>query len=566
MAQLVQHVLGLVTILLIVITCKEVFSSWRAGLCAGTLYTLSGTPLFFEGEILIVTFFTFLCTLLLFLIIKALNSEGKSQWGWWLSCGVAHALAAQARPNILLFLPIYIILCFFLYIRERKTCSSLMPMIAVVSWFAVQGLFGFVNQAQSGHYQFTTSAGGINFYLGNRPGADGLVPRQPSSVTYSEEYLDSIQVFARQDYQRRMLEQNETPSTDPSDISRFWIHQTFKEVNGEYTHFFKQFMRKTLLLLSYREFANNKSLSFIKTHESYILKFLFPGWWLLLLLVPFGIFHAHRSGNTSGLLTLCVYILLMSTSIILFFVNARFRLPIWPALAILSGGGCLEIYGAIKRKSYRLLSLESIPAILLLPLIFVNWLKVPADDHSRDFFFRSIAYYETGRYEEALGDAKRGLELDPSNMDLLFQLGNSQYASGKFEDALQSYQEYAKENPEEYRVWNNLGATCESLNLYERALTSYEKAFTINPQHYSSQINYGLLAIKLQRTELLEASLNKFEERFGQTPEIISLKALLAYVENDRERFEELTADLERNGSNSWKRMFDEFNEFRENE
>ena len=46
-------------------------------------------------------------------------------------------------------------------------------------------------------------SGGVNFYLGNKQNADGMVPRQDRRVTHGDEYRDSVQVFAREEYARR---------------------------------------------------------------------------------------------------------------------------------------------------------------------------------------------------------------------------------------------------------------------------------------------------------------------------------------------------------------------------
>ncbi|MDX1632341.1 MAG: glycosyltransferase family 39 protein, partial [Thermoanaerobaculia bacterium] len=99
-----QHLLGIGAGLLVAWIAVRLSGSRRAGFGAGLLYLLAGPPLYFEGERLITTLFTFLMVGVLAALVRA--EKRPENPGRWILAGLVAALAAMARPNALVVLPV----------------------------------------------------------------------------------------------------------------------------------------------------------------------------------------------------------------------------------------------------------------------------------------------------------------------------------------------------------------------------------------------------------------------------------------------------------------------------
>ena len=300
LAVLAQHLLGVATAVLVAALAIRLHRRPAAGALAGGLYVFAGPPLYFEGELLITALFTFLVTALLWVLSRA--DLDRKATPWWLAAGLLTGLAAQARPNVLLLLAAFPAAAL---LHRRPGIGSpgardriLLPALAVAGAGAVLLAFAAVQSRWVGRFQLLPTAGGINFYLGNKAGADGMIPRQDESVTYGEEYRDSVQVFAVEHYREGLGTDGGTEGPiDPAAVSRYWTARTVDEIRGDPRRWLGLMGRKILYLAWNREIPNNKNYAFIRDEESELLRRLPVRWWLLLALAPLGLAHARRRGD-----------------------------------------------------------------------------------------------------------------------------------------------------------------------------------------------------------------------------------------------------------------------------
>ena len=107
LAMLAQHALGIGTAILVALIGARLFRNHLCGLAGGFLYLLAGPPLYFEGELLITSSYTFLIIVTLYLHMRAVEAGPRQAWWLWILCGALTALTAQARANMLIFLGIF---------------------------------------------------------------------------------------------------------------------------------------------------------------------------------------------------------------------------------------------------------------------------------------------------------------------------------------------------------------------------------------------------------------------------------------------------------------------------
>lgn len=349
-------------------------------------------PLSFEGEILTEASYTFLVAAILLLHACAADAAGwKSGW-LWLAGGALAALAAQARVNILVIMAVYPSLAAWHWWRTRQA-SALLPLLGLVGALAMAIPWGVFNMRQSGYFHLLPGAGGINLYLHNRRGANGIELKEDQRIPISADYEDSIEVLGRTGYEAAMREQHRAPDTDPMAVSRYWTHRALEEIKADPAHWFKLLERKLFMTFWNVETPNLKSFAF-ERQEYVLLRCLPVRWVVLLMLAPAGIWAAAKWGNRTALFIVLTYLLLYSGTNLLFGFCDRYRYPVWPAMAVLAGGGLLAVIEMFcLRRAKTVLALLAGMA-LMAAISLPNWPGIKLPSFSRDYLFRSMAWYK----------------------------------------------------------------------------------------------------------------------------------------------------------------------------
>ncbi len=503
-----QHLLGVATAVLAAALAIRLYRRPAAGAVAGALYALAGPPLFFEGELLITGLFTFLATAQLWILSHAGVAERDVPlarlWSddvvWWLAAGLWTGLAAQARPNMLLFLAAYPAAA--VIIRQGRLARRLvLAAVALAGAFAVLAAFGVLNQRLTGRFQLAGGSGGVNFYLGNKLGADGMIPRQDRRVTYGDEYRDSVQVFAEQLYREEVFRLRASGATNdatagPEEVSRYWLGRAVEDIAGDPGRWLALLGRKLLFLTWNHEIPNNKSYEFIRGEESKLLILLPVRWWLLLSFAVLGFLYALRHGDRSSLFWVTAFLALHGLGVVLFFVNSRYRIPMWPAMAVLAAGGLLSLVETLKRRSLPDSAIAVATVAGLAAISGVNWLRVEPPTFARDHFFRSLASMQKGRLEEARADARASVAIDPVAPASRFHLGNVELAFGDDDLAYRHYRVAAHLSPDEPRILNNLGVVIERRNRPGLAYRQYLRALEVAGDYAPALVNAALLELR----------------------------------------------------------------------
>ncbi len=540
----VQHLLGVATA--VMTGAVGYLAAGRrpmAALAAGLLYAFAPPPVFFEGKLLIATMMTFLVAAMLLLGVVALSRPPATAWRWWVASGVVAALAAQARPNILLFFPLFGLVPLALLWRDRAP-ARLWMLLAVPALLAIQAGFGLVNQWQSGRYQFVTSAGGINFYVGNNAKADGMIPRAAHTTTYEGEYRDSIAVFAEVEYQLLAEQRGFTPSDDPDAVSDFWYAETWRQIGDAPQRWIGLMARKTLLAFGNYEIPNGESFHFTAREESLLLRLMPVRWAVLMLLLPAGAVFAWRGGSREVLLFLSIFTAIYAASFILFFVNSRFRIPLWPGMCALGGAGLVGLSEAWRAGRWRAIAPTAVTGAVLAALSVSSASLVTGElarDHdSRSFFFRSVAYYENREFQKAWDNMERAVAIKEPTGDMMLHWGNVEYGLGNYEAAIERYEESLRLEPGEPRTYNNIGAALEELGRPAEAHAAYLAALELSPRHRTALVNAALLELRAgridQAAERLEIALDVLST--GNDVALLVARGLLAAEHGDQPAME----------------------------
>jgi len=120
---------GILTIVLVFLIGKKVFGN-RSGLVAALIYTVWDRPNTTEKSIFAISLITFLCSLILYLVIKAEETK-KRKWFFFLGCALGFSLSLHYQ----MLIPIALIV-FRVWWKDRKYFLAIvLPLI--ISWLPI---------------------------------------------------------------------------------------------------------------------------------------------------------------------------------------------------------------------------------------------------------------------------------------------------------------------------------------------------------------------------------------------------------------------------------------------
>jgi tetratricopeptide (TPR) repeat protein len=535
-ARMIQFLIGSLSCVLIYFLGKRIFNN-RTAVIAGGMAAFYGVLIYFEGELLIPVLLVFLD--LLFLLALFWAHEKRSSW-WWFLCGALLGLSALARPNIML---VGTGIFLWILLRSKKN-SKVVSKSAVYAGFFILGAVLVIspvtlrNYIKGDDFVLIASQGGMNFYIGNNPQSDGVSAILPGArTTWWGSYEDGI----------RMAEESTQKSLKPSEVSNFWYKQGFKFAADEPLTFLKLMVKKLALFWNGNELSNNLDLYFF-ARMSPIMKPLiwhFFVYFPLGLIVPLaivGIILAHK--NKKDVLILEIFLFLYMLSVILFFVTARYRVPVLPVLILFSAFSLDRFSSMIKKGDF--LRFGKYVLIFLVIMIPAN-IQIPgysSANPGQAHYSLGALYSQKGNRVKAKEEFNRALICNPNLGDAAINLGciygdegNRELALEYFQKALQigtdsafvffnigilyhnqDFLDQAKENyylslsirEDNPKVHYLLGEIYFKQGMVERALSEYESTLKYDPQHAMAFYRRGMINRQLGKTIEAISNLENF--------------------------------------------------------
>ncbi|TVP79867.1 MAG: hypothetical protein EA353_05205 [Puniceicoccaceae bacterium] len=304
-----------------------------AGYLGALLYAVYPVALYFAGQVLDITFaITLFLAGVYVLLLSGKPTTRRRVLLWALLAGVVGGLAVLARPN---FLPAVIgfpLAALFLAAPYRfgRALASLAGLVLAL------GLQGGVNYKLSGELRLMPWQGAYNLYAANRSGANGKYYTQKVS----------FERIAAGDNSTRMesewLYREQAGADAPRSVAAMdahWRAELIQEIRAAPLAWVGLMGRKTLYLFNDWEQYNNLTYAYHKARWPH-LRWNPLGWGLLLIAAGGGLYFGYRRMDRPVAYALGLLILAYAAGLLLFFVSARFRLPLVPFLCI-AAGGCL---------------------------------------------------------------------------------------------------------------------------------------------------------------------------------------------------------------------------------
>lgn len=337
-AHLIQFILGALSCVLIYFIGQACFET-KVGILAGGLAALYWPFIYFEGELLPPVLLIFLSLNFCLQFIYYLKS--KKLVPIFLS-GLGLGLAALTQPNILLagwsVCPLFILLPLVRAYPRRdfstiKSGLAALVLFIVGSWISMAPV-AMYNYSLEKEWVLVSHNGGLNFYIGNSPASERAIDIRPG-----EEWLNFAQ----------LPEMNQAhPNLSGAAYARFWYQKSFTYFQQEPWAFTKNMVKKGLQFFHAYEFKRNLDLYFFKAKYSTLLKLPLPGIGFILPLGLIGIWLTFRKSTWRRWLT--IFVLIYALSVNIFFVTARYRLPMMPIFILFAAAAILQFIEFFRKK------------------------------------------------------------------------------------------------------------------------------------------------------------------------------------------------------------------------
>ena len=509
-----QSCLGALSCALVAHATWRLFSR-RAGIVAGCVMAVYAPAVFFDGLIQKTALDASLTSLALWIVSGIITREGS--WHPWVWLGLVMGALSLTRENALALVAVLGV--WALWLPSAKAESDLdaarhatpapvsrhARLLAFATGLAILLVpVAARNAAVGGGFYLTTSQFGPNLYLGNNPRTDGTAGSLLAGRGSAE-------------YERRdatdLAERAMGRTLTPGEVSEYWTRQSLEFIRTQPGAWMRLMVRKVALLWNTAEVFDTES------QESYAewSPLLAAGSWVgnFGILVPLAVFGGIVSWRwRARLWILYLLIAAYATSVVVFFIYARYRFPLVPMLMVFAGIGLTDGVAFLRTRTRA--QLASMAAVLTGVVVVTHWPLLDRRDmravteHNIGAALQSEGQLDAAieRYRRAVaikdtyvpsysnmgaallerGDAAgaidaytRALAIDPSFGDAHFNLGNAWLAQGNPGAAVPHFRSALAATPEAVDVLTNLGIALASSGQVMDGVARLEAAVRLAP-------------------------------------------------------------------------------------
>ena len=511
--RLVQALLGSVNCVLIYFLGRQIFSG-AVGLAAAGLAAIYGPLLFFDAEFLPPVLAVLLDLLLLLSLPWAISPVRR------LVPGLLFGLSALCVANILLFLPFA--LCWLLWQdgnlpwqqRLLRALPLLLGALLVIAPVSLRNLL------VGDDWVLISSNAGINFFIGNNADYQKTVSIQPGpewrklvARPKSEAFIDS-----------------------PSQKSRFFFARAWEFIRAHPLDYGRLLLYKIYLFWHGNEIGRNQDLYYAR-HFSSLLSLLL---WKSSIAFPFGVLAPlallgigllwrvgpHRK---SGSALLLLFLFSYALSVVLFFVTARYRLPVVPVLLLFAVYGVRQCYCLAQERRMGPLIVASIGGIALVVVSNFRVGSMDMEGNAETHYRLGMVFQQQGLPANAIAAYRKALALDPTLQEPRFNLGSLYARQGRYQRAIAEYRRFIAHFPEHPEARYSLGNVLLKIHNYGAALAQYQQLLSENAEVDKVDIQ-GLVAYTHVQLGQLEQATQAYGDLLQARPDSLNARYQLGRV------------------------------------
>jgi 4-amino-4-deoxy-L-arabinose transferase-like glycosyltransferase len=426
-----------------------------AGRLAAAFYALYGIAIYYAAIELPVTASV---VLLLLVVALALHTPARPARAG-LATGLALGLLCLTRPNALVLLPVLV----WHAARPNDARRWARPAWTIAGLLLVLLPFAVRARAAGGGLSPFPVNGGINFYIGNGPEANGMyVSVEGVSDRPLEQITTSIAEAARR----------AGHPLDARGASRFWRGEALSAMARDPRRAVGLLATKAAMFLRAEEIPLNTNYGFARGQLP-VLR-LAPGFGLLAPWAVAGLaalWRAGRARDDRDVLLVLGTVIAYGASVVAFFVSDRYRLPVVPLLLVLAAHGVVETARALRRtpRWAGILIAAGLAAVLAVNAPFARFTY---PEYAKDYFQLGAVYRARGEVERAVALYRKAVGLSPDMAEPLVELAGAYYFAGRTLEAETTLQQALTVDPQSAVARRNLAVLYEQQGLFEQALAA----------------------------------------------------------------------------------------------
>ncbi|PKN36438.1 MAG: hypothetical protein CVU62_14890 [Deltaproteobacteria bacterium HGW-Deltaproteobacteria-2] len=476
--RILNIVCGTITCFIVYLISKELINR-RVAILACVIACIYKPFIFYSivplKESLALLLFALMCYLLIKVISqdnsaqKEKNTKGTGNIIRIGFLGLVVGMLLNVRPNAVLLVPVIILLILWYDYRDKLSWKHLSIFAAayVVGISVAVSPFVIRNYAVAGKFSLTTTQSGFNLFLGNNINNPDPYYR-PVPFAYSSPFEQGIQftIEASKRVGKKLT------SKEASD---YWTAETIKQAVSNPAVFAGKVGQKILVLVNSFEACDHYDIEFVSNFAKFF-KIPFPGFWIIFPLSMLGMLTSWKNKRARALITV---LLIYGATLIIFFTNGRYRLPMMAVLIPFAALGIAQLYDNFNKKLYKLLAKHAAFCVIFL---IVAFLPVRAtDDMTAYYNTHAIILSSKGYNNEAILYWKKSSEMNkPFSAFANLSLAGRYYRKGLIQEGnayLEKIQDDSFAAAQKYQL---LGDFFTDRKNPDAAITAYEKSLSIN--------------------------------------------------------------------------------------
>ncbi len=482
-----QIILDSLICIFLYLICVKIFNRKSVGLLASFIYASYGLAFFYTVFLLDTTLVVFLNVAL---ILVLLYSKAKENLTLWFFSGIILGLIILLKANIILFLPFLLIWLFYSpdgKVKVRKKILNVALIFAGV--IIILSPFSIRNYIIEKNFSPLPAHGGINFYIGNNPDANGSYVTLFGMPNSPVEYTRNFILKARKETGEDLTS---------SQASNYWLFKGLEFIRDNKVQYLSLSLKKLSLFWNSQEILSNLSYYFSQKFLP-ILNFPFFSFGVIAPLSILGFIFAIKE-KSRYLYLIVLLIFSQMIYLILFFVTSRYRLPVVPFMIILGSYAVYNLGLLIKSSEFKKLACY----FVLFLILFIPMNKQieefnPKNSLPAAYNNLGIVYNDKGMFKEAIAEYQEAIKLDPNYALAYYNLGIAYKNVGNHREAITSYKKALEIFPFFTAAYNNLGFDYMTIGMPEKAIVSYKKTLEIDPNY--AQAHYNLAVAYYNKKE-----------------------------------------------------------------
>ncbi len=465
---------------------------YRAGLWAGILAAVYWPAIYFDGELLTVGLE---CLLEVGLLLGLRVATRRNSLPLLAMAGAIWGLCAITRPNFLVLAPAII---FWLFIAlpgagltARKGLATVVVFISAAFIIAPVTLR---NALVGGEPIPIAYSGGVNFYIGNNPESDGMSAVLPGGRRSLRGGFEDA---------RRIPQAQLGRPLSYGEISDYWFARGFDWIRTDPGAFAAHWVHKFRLFWSPVELPNNQPIRFTAEH-SRIPGFFLVGFPAVAVLGLAGFALVRRDWRRWFLPG--SFLLLYIASVVLFFCNARYRLPVFPLLVLAGGAGLSRLPQLLGQKRWTDLGVYAGVGLAAALALATNPPGNREAFHAANRgeghkalgdFYAAAPLSDRESHAIALDHFEAGVRLKPASPYLRLALAREQIKLGRGGEAGIQLEQTTRKFPENAEVRLEFAQALAASGRLSAALEQFETAVGLQPAYADAQLGLGCLRVRL---------------------------------------------------------------------